>query len=147
MFLAVLVWLYSERTIPALTQDMLLLFKPLMLVYLELLFIIAAATFFSTFASPMMSVVFTLGLWLIGHFVDSLRTLGHMSQNPAFTRLTDVAYLLLPDLGSLTKVRAILMYGQQAPRELVSYIICYVLGYIVLLLLLASLVTEQREFP
>lgn len=147
VFLGFLVWLFGEPTMSALGQDMLLICRPLLLVYAELLFVIAAATFFSTFASPMMSVVFTLGLWLISHFVDSLRALGHMSQNPAFTKLTDIVYLLLPDLGSLTKVRAVLMYGQHAPSELVSYIICYVLGYVVLLLLLASLVTEQREFP
>jgi len=147
LFLGFLVWLSATPTLTSLSQDLLLICKPLVLVYIELLFVIAAATFFSTFASPMMSVVFTLGLWLIAHFVDSLKTLGHMSQNPALTKFSDIVYLLLPDLGSLTKVRGILMYGQHAPTELVSYITCYVFGYVMLLLLLASVVTEQREFP
>lgn len=146
-FLGLLVWLSSAPTLENFSVPFATIWLPLVIVYIELLFIIASATFFATFASPLMSVVFTLALWLIGHFGDSLKSLGQMSQNPAFSSLTDTVYLLLPDLASLTKARGILMYGQHASLELLSFITCYVLGYVTLLLVLASVVTEQREFP
>lgn len=146
LFLALTAW-FSAQGQTGFAHHLQFVGPALALVYLELLFVIASATFFSTFASPMMSVVFTISLWLIGHFVDSLRSLGQISQNLAFAQFSQGIYLLLPDLASLTKARSALMYGQGAPLELITFITCYVFGYITLLLVLASLVTERREFP
>ena len=120
--------------------------EPLLLVYVELLFVIAVATFFSTFASPVMSVIFTLSLWLIGHFGDSLKTLGEISQNHTLTRFLSVIYYLIPDLSALTKTRSVLMVTHKPETELISYITCYVFAYVLLLLFLASAVTERKEF-
>jgi Cu-processing system permease protein len=117
-----------------------------MLVYLELLLVIALATFFSTFSSPVMSVLFTLSLWLIGHFGDSLRQLGKISQNPAFAQFSNFVYFLLPDLASLTRARSLIMYGRNPGAEVIAFITCYVFAYVVLLLVLASVVTDRREF-
>ena len=121
------------------------LWAPLALVYLELLFVIAMATFFSTFANPIMSVLFTLSLWLIGHFGDSLRELGRLSQNESLGAFMNFLYWLLPDLASLTRVRNLLMYGNQSGNEVISYLTCYVIAYVLILLVMASIVTEQRE--
>jgi Cu-processing system permease protein len=121
------------------------LWAPLALVYLELLFVIAMATFFSTFANPIMSVLFTLSLWLIGHFGDSLRELGRLSQNESLGAFMNFLYWLLPDLASLTRVRNLLMYGNQSGNEVISYLSCYVIAYVLILLVMASIVTEQRE--
>ncbi|MGH9549129.1 MAG: ABC transporter permease [Terriglobales bacterium] len=144
LFLAILLSLTQAQNIADVLNR---ICEPLALVYMELLFVIAAATFFSTFASPMMSVLFTLSLWLIGHFSDSFKSLGQLSQSPIFQSFTDAVYMLIPDLATLTKTRAVLMYGQHPQTELLSFITCYVCGYVLLLLVLASLVTEQREFP
>jgi ABC-type transport system involved in multi-copper enzyme maturation permease subunit len=120
--------------------------ESLALVYLELLLVIALATFFSTFASPVMSAIFTLSLWLIGHLSESLKALGQISSSPAFLQFSAVVYAVLPDLAALTKIRATLMYGHQPPAELLTCITCYVLAYVLLLLVLAAWVSERREF-
>lgn len=117
------------------------------LVYLELLFVLALATFFSTFSTPVMSVIFTLSLWFIGHLGSSLLDLGRMSSSPAVQKTLAAIYWLLPDLAGLTRVRAQLMYGQDAAGETVLYLSCYVLAYILFLLGLAAVVNERREFP
>jgi ABC-type transport system involved in multi-copper enzyme maturation permease subunit len=129
----------------SLVHQMTILFEPLALVYLELLFVIAFATFFSTFTTPMLSVLFTLSLWLIGHFGDSLRELGRLSQNRVVSAFLEYIYWLLPDLSSLTRVRNSLMYSSQSSSEIISYLTCYVIAYVLILLVLASIVTEQRE--
>ncbi|HEY9683911.1 MAG TPA: ABC transporter permease subunit [Oculatellaceae cyanobacterium] len=130
---------------PILTQ-LNLLFLPLVTVYLELLFVIALATFFSTFASPVMSVLFTLSLWLIGHFGDSLRELGKISQNDGLSTFMNFVYWLLPDLASLTRIRTLISSANHSLDEALSYLACYVIAYVLILLVLASVVTEQREF-
>jgi ABC-type transport system involved in multi-copper enzyme maturation permease subunit len=123
-----------------------LMVEAVALIYVELLFVIAVATFFSTFATPLMSVVFTLAVWFIGHFALSLRDLGRLSTDPATTRFFDFVYWLMPDLASITKIRGDLMYGRQPELELLLFLCSYVLAYIVLLLSMATIVTERREF-
>ena len=127
-------------------SQMAMMSLPLTVVYLELLFVIALATFFSTFASPVMSVLFTLSLWLIGHFGDSLKELGKISQNEALSTFMNSVYWLLPDLASLTRIRTLISPTNHSYDEALSYLICYVIAYVVILLVIASVVTEQREF-
>ncbi|HEY9712483.1 MAG TPA: ABC transporter permease subunit, partial [Chroococcales cyanobacterium] len=99
LFLSMLIWVVHPNGAPfTLTTALFEMIPPVALIYLELLFVIAMATFFSTFSSPVMSVLFTLALWLIGHLGDSLRQLGQLSQNPAFARLSQAVYFTLPDL-------------------------------------------------
>lgn len=119
----------------------------LALVHLELLFVLAMATFFSTFSTPIMSVVFTLSLWFIGHLGSSLLDLSRMSSNAIATSLLSCLYWCLPDLAALTRVRAQLMYGQAPSVEIISYLVCYIVAFILLLLVFAAIVNERREFP
>ncbi|MBZ0187593.1 MAG: ABC transporter permease [Candidatus Obscuribacterales bacterium] len=119
----------------------------LALIYLELLFVLSMATFFSTFSSPIMSVLFTLSLWFIGHLTRSLQELSHMSTNSLVADILNNLYWLLPDLASLTRVRAELAYGQMPSTEMLLFLICYIAAFILLLLGPATLVNEKREFP
>jgi ABC-type transport system involved in multi-copper enzyme maturation permease subunit len=117
------------------------------LIYLELLLVIALATFFSTFATPLMSVLFTLGLWFCGHLGQSLVALSNMSDNQSMKPLFDVVYYALPDLAKLTQIRFDLL--SQTPHfstETIVLIAAYVFAYIVILLSFGTLVTERREF-
>ena len=127
-------------------------------VYLELLLVIALATFFSTFATPLMSVIFTIGLWICGHLGQSLMSLGSMSESGAVKVLFAVIYYALPDLGKLTELRFELITppaaGAWSPGAVVGHfgvetlllLTTYVLGYVVLLLSLGTLIIERREF-
>ncbi len=119
---------------------------PLATVYLEILFVIGLAIFFSTFSTPVMSVLFTLSLWLIGHFGDSLKELGKISQNESLGSFMNFVYWLLPDLASLTRIRGMIAAGNNASNEALCYLTCYVVAYVLILLVLASVITERREF-
>lgn len=116
------------------------------LIYLELLFITAIATFFSTFATPMMSVVFTLGVWLIGHLGQSLLTLAQITETESAKMILKIAYWIMPDLAKLTLVRAEITSGINPGAELITYLVAYIMAYIVFLLALSTLITERREF-
>lgn len=131
-------------------RNLLAMFESLGLLYLELLLVNALATFFSTFATPLMSVIFTLGLWICGHLSQSLLALGNMSTNPLVKTLFAGIYHLLPDLAKLTQIRfEILAASKAVPHfssEALILIIAYVFAYVVILLSFATAVTERREF-
>lgn len=141
-FLIALVGWYAQAAPPVT-----LLLESLALIYLELLFVISVATFFSTFATPLMSVLFTLGMWMSGHMAQSLLALGNMSSQPGTKALFQAIYYILPDLSRLTQIRAeIVSPTYNLPAEALTLITVYILGYILLLLTLATVITERREF-
>lgn len=125
----------------------------LALVYLELLFIIASASLFSTFSTPVMSVLFTLCFWLVGHSCASLQELAKMSTSPFVSQFFGAIYWLMPDLQSLTRVRSELMYGRglitatESHAELLTYLSTYMVAYVIILLVLSALINERRELP
>jgi ABC-type transport system involved in multi-copper enzyme maturation permease subunit len=115
-------------------------------VYLELLFIVAVATFFSTFATPIMSTVFTLAVWLISHMGQALKDLGRVSTDSFVRSGSELIYWILPDLARLTQIRNNLMAGVPPPPEVLSYLLIYIIAYTIFLLSLATVVTKNREF-
>lgn len=139
-FLMLTAYLNGERNLLAMLGS-------LGLTYLELLLVIALATFFSTFATPLMSVIFTLALWICGHLGQSLLALSKMSTSEALKPLFVGIYYLLPDLGKLTQIRFDMM--STAPHYQTTTVVvisAYVFAYIVILLGFATLVTDRREF-
>ncbi|HMP51611.1 MAG TPA: ABC transporter permease subunit [Candidatus Melainabacteria bacterium] len=117
------------------------------LVLLELLFVLAIATFFSTFSTPIMSVIFTLSIWFIGHLGSSLLELSNMSQSQMAKMILSGIYWILPDLAGLTRIRLELTYMQPPSQEILNYLVSYIVAYVVLLLGAAAVVNEKREFP
>lgn len=139
-FLMILAYMNGERNMMAIVGS-------LALTYLELLLVIALATFFSTFSTPLMSVLFTIGLWMCGHMGQSLLALSKMSKESFVKPIFDVIYYALPDLAKLTQIRFDLISAvPHFGTETLVLITAYVFFYIVILLSFATLVTERREF-
>lgn len=121
------------------------LLMSLVFAYLELLLIVAAALFFGSFASSVMASIFTLSLYLMGHFTQDLLRLGQISKNASVEQITRAIYLVLPDLERLN-LRNGVVFGQlPAPLELLSAGL-YGLLYTGILLGLAVAVFARREF-
>jgi hypothetical protein len=68
------------------------------LVAMEAFIMTAIAVFFSAVASPVLSAVFTLFLWIAGNLANDLKLLAKHLESPAIDRLMDVIYVLLPSL-------------------------------------------------
>lgn len=146
LFLALTVYI-AEPSWPAFVERITWIGLSLFLVYLELLLVIAAAEFFSTFSSPIMSVVFTVSFWLIGHSAASLQELSKIFANPAAKSLSAALYWALPDLQSLTRARSLITYGKIPESEFTVYLAAYIVAYVIVLLVAAALISERRELP
>jgi ABC-type transport system involved in multi-copper enzyme maturation permease subunit len=114
---------------------------------LELSLITAVAILFGVFTSSLLATLFTFAVYLMGHFSQDLVALGSLAANSNVQRVTQVFYLVLPDLSRLNlKNQAV--YGLQTlpqPLELLGNAV-YGLFYIILLLAIAILIFSRRQF-
>ncbi len=144
LFFLGVIWMQTANLNAALP-----LFYALSLVYVELVLVIAMATFFSTFCTPLMSMIFTSGLWTVGHLsfsFDMLRKLGHEHGSKSTEILAMALHNTMPDLAKLTVIRSNFMDNVYVSGEVIGYLILYIAAYVVLLLTLSTLIAERREF-
>lgn len=115
--------------------------------FLELSLITAVAILFGVFTSSILATVLTFAIYLMGHFSRDLVEFGRLSENATVERITEAAYLVLPDLSRLT-LRNEAIYGTELfppPLEMVSHAL-YGVVYAALLLAIATLIFARREF-
>ncbi len=115
------------------------------LIAAELSLMVAIATLFSAFTTPLLASLFSCGLFLAGHLSRDLRALGAQSDLPAMRDATALLYRVLPDLqGFNLTIHAV--HGLPIVASDVWLPLAYGLGYTGLLLLLAVTIFERRDF-
>ncbi len=116
-------------------------------IFLELVIICAAAIFFSSIVvTPMLIGLFTAGVFLAGRSAGFLLYfLDNETLAAPLRYLIKVFHLLLPHLDQLHVADAI-VYGVTVPFEQVFFGTVYAFGYAGVLLLLAHLLFERRDF-
>ena len=117
----------------------------IVLIFAELTLITALALFFSTFAGPLTAILFTLGLWIAGHFNADLRQFEEVVDSPAAAWIARGAYYLLPNLAPFN-VKAEVVHGVPVTAAHVGLTLAYAAVYIAMLLLAAVLVFRRRDF-
>lgn len=116
------------------------------LTYAEIVFVVALSIFFACFASPLMSVVFTIALWIAAHANASLLAAARLASSAAPTaKLLQGAYWLLPDLETATRMRSSLVSGIACEPTMLTGALAYLACYIAILLMVSSMVTDSRE--
>lgn len=112
-------------------------------ILLELLVITAIALLFSTYSSPLMSSIFTLGILVIGLFAEDLRNFAAMMQGfPRWIALG--AAHLAPNFASLNVISSV-AHGQPVAASLIFYNTLYALLYTAAALAGAILIFEHRN--
>jgi ABC-type transport system involved in multi-copper enzyme maturation permease subunit len=119
--------------------------KAIFLILVELMLITAVAVFFSTFSTPTLSAMFTLGVYLIGRFSSDLVALSERSENVVLKYVTLVLHYLLPNLEKFN-VRGLVVHWVPISNSYMIWSTLYGLAYIVFLLTVAVFVFQRREF-
>jgi Cu-processing system permease protein len=117
----------------------------IVLIFAELMVVTALALFFSTFSSPLLSTVLTLGLWTAGHFNDDLRQFNQVVEVPAAAFIAKVLYYVLPNLAPFD-VKAEVVHGMPIATAQVVYTLGYAVLYISILLIGAIAIFRRRDF-
>lgn len=116
-----------------------------LLIVAELMLITAVALFFSTFSTPTLSAMFTLGVYVIGHLSADLKVLGAVSKSPGVRELTTAVYYLLPNLENFN-LKTEVVYSLPVAPGFVLWALAYGAAYTALLLAASVLVFGQRDF-
>src|SRR5688500_11078717 len=72
----------------------------IVMIFAELMVVTAVALFFSTFSSPLLATLLTLGLWIAGHFNADLRNFENVVDVPAVVWIARTLYYVLTNLAT-----------------------------------------------
>lgn len=114
---------------------------------LELSLVTAVAILFGVFTSSLLATLLTFAVYVMGHLSRDLVSLGNLAENPYIQRVTQIFYLVLPDLSRLDlKNQAVYgVYVLPSPLGLLTSAL-YGLLYIALLLAIAIFIFSRRQF-
>jgi ABC-type transport system involved in multi-copper enzyme maturation permease subunit len=113
-------------------------------ILLELALVTALALFFSCFSSPMLSTLFTLGIYITGVFAQDIRDFGEVTGKTALGAVTSVLYYLLPNFHNFNSIAAA-SHGDPIPLPLIAQNTLYALLYVTLILLASATVFSRRN--
>lgn len=121
------------------------LLAAIFLIFLELAVIAAVALLFSSFSTPFLSGMLTLGVYIIGHLTDDLKRLGALSGSPALEKMTAFLYYLLPNLENFN-IKGEVVYQLPVETGRILLGISYGLLYIGVLIFFSSIFFQRRDF-
>ena len=121
------------------------LFQAVQLMWVEVLLVTALAMFFSTFSSPTLSAIMTLGFYVIGHLTGDLKAIAEKTKNPATESIMTALYYVCPNLEWLN-VKGQAATGVPVSGDYQVAATAYGLLYAGLLLLGACRIFERRDF-
>ena len=121
------------------------IFAAVFLIFCELCLITAVAILFSCFSTPILSSIYTLSFYLIGHLSWGLETLIEKINSGLGRVLARALYTLLPDLENFN-IKTEIVHRLPIPSELFLFSFLYGFCYSVFILFLAVLIFRRRDF-
>jgi ABC-type transport system involved in multi-copper enzyme maturation permease subunit len=120
-------------------------FLAILFIFVELCLITAVAMLFSCFSTPILSTLFTLSFYLIGHISWGLETLIQKMPPGAVKTLARILYTLLPDLENFN-FKTEVVHHLPIPPNIFLYSSLYGIFYTIFILALAMMVFRRRDF-
>jgi Cu-processing system permease protein len=139
------------------TNPTLSMLSAIYLVFIEMAIITAAALLFSSFSTPVLSALFTFGLYVAGHLsgdlIQHLKFIQKFGERlpgtPSVTAfqeiLLKVVYYGIPNLENFN-IRGRVVYGLIVPNHFLVFSTAYGLCFITIFLLIACLAFNRRDF-
>ena len=121
-----------------------LLIMALLAILAEILLVAALAVFFASFASPYLSGLFTLGLFVVGRSLEALGTLADKVENTAVHGFLKGLFFVLPDFADYNLSTRVVHEIPIGPGEL-GWLWLYGIGYMGLLLFFGAWIFTRRD--
>jgi ABC-type transport system involved in multi-copper enzyme maturation permease subunit len=113
-------------------------------ILLKLALIVALALLFSCFTTPLLAILFTVGLYIVGLYVQELRNLPVEVMSPAMAAFTKWLSYLLPNFENFN-VMALAAHGRAVPGALILQNTLYTVVYCTIVLTAAAAVFSRRN--
>ncbi len=113
-------------------------------ILLKLALIVALALLFSCFTTPLLAILFTAGLYIVGLYVQELRNLPVQVMSPAMSAFTKWLSYVLPNFENYN-VMAMAAHGRAVPGALMLQNTLYTAVYCTIVLTAAAAVFSRRN--
>ena len=113
-------------------------------ILLKLALTVALALLFSCFTTPLLAILFTVGLYMTGLYVQELRNLPIEVMSPAMSAFTKWISYLLPNFENFN-VMAMAAHGRAVPGALILQNTLYTVVYSIIVLTAAAAVFSRRN--
>ena len=117
----------------------------IILIFVELMIVVAVALLFSSFSSPALSALMTFAVFIIGHFSADMKLLAASTGTTAAKILFGALYYLLPNLSHYTVITDAGHGVTPAPAAFAAALL-YAFVYIAVLLAASILIFNRRNF-
>jgi len=113
-------------------------------IWLKLALIVALALMFSCFTTPLLAILFTAGLYIVGLYVQELRNLPVDVMSPAMAAFTKWLSYLLPNFENFN-VMAMAAHGRAVPGTLILQNTLYAVIYCAIVLTGAAAAFSRKN--
>jgi len=113
-------------------------------ILLKLALVVALALLFSCFTTPLLAILFTVGLYIVGLYVQELRDLPFDMMSPAMSSFTKWLSYLLPNFENFN-VMAMAAHGRAVPGALILQNTLYAVLYCTIVLTAAAAIFSRRN--
>lgn len=113
-------------------------------ILLKLAIVVALALLFSCYTTPLLSILFTAGLYISGLFVEAMRTYRSETMLPAVRTFLRWLSYLLPNFENFD-VMASAAHGRTIPANLILQNTAYAVVYCVVVLAAAAMIFTRRN--
>jgi hypothetical protein len=113
-------------------------------ILLKLALIVALALLFSCFTTPLLAILFTAGLYIVGLYVQELRNLPMQVMSPAMAAFTRWLSYILPNFENFN-VMAMAAHGRAVPGALILRNTLYTVIYCTMVLTAAAAVFARKN--
>jgi ABC-type transport system involved in multi-copper enzyme maturation permease subunit len=113
-------------------------------ILLKLALIVALALLFSCFTTPLLAILFTVGFYIAGLYVQEMRNLPAEVMSPATAAFTKWLSYLLPNFENFN-VMAMAAHGRAVPGALILQNTLYTMVYCAIVLTAAAAVFSRRN--
>lgn len=114
-------------------------------IYLELMMVSAIAMLFSSFSTPYLSGLFTLGIWIVGSLASEIRNYQRFWDLKAYQDIVAKIFFVLPDFSKLN-LKDRVPYNLAPPDGYVWQITLYALLYTAGLIIVSVMIFKRRDF-
>lgn len=115
------------------------------LTFCEMVLVTAIVIFFSSFTGPLLTGLFTMGIFISGRTLSDVLQFAHVTENPGLSGAVEILQNVIPNL-DLFDLRTAAVHGLPIEAGHLVWAVAYMALYSAALLMAAEFVFRRREF-
>lgn len=114
-------------------------------IMLESLIVLSITVLFGTITRPMLVVSYSLGIFIIGRSVESLKFFAEKSDDAAFKLFNDILQRIFPNLSKFSWSNYVVV-KDQIPYSMIMWSTVYALSWVAVCVFISALIFRKKDF-